>query len=275
MKFKSFAWLILTCAVLMLAVPFGLRILLDHVAPREEEKSLTAAEKLQTILGDARPSAVTAGELLKKPLDKWTTDELATDPALAGWLRAHAKRIFPWEWSEAQRTKNAPGYQQTWADLFEEFGDGCRSAIKTETKALARTREELEVRTAFIGRLTNRIARLEVDLATNGVPTTVTDETVRPGWLWGFSCKEKVRPVADVEALRQAVDSESRKLADERQTVAALANEAARAEVEIRTQNDLLAAMANVGEAEADRIAVVVRVVRRQFRPAPESVEKK
>ena len=275
MKFKSFAWLILTCAVLMLAVPFGLRVILDRVAPREAEKSLSATEKLQTILGDARPSAATAAELLKKPLDKWTAEEIAAEPALSGWLRAHAKRIFPWEWSEAQRTKNAPGYQQTWADLFEEFGDGCRSAIKTETKALARTREELEVRTAFIGRLTNRIARLEVDLATNGVPTTVTDETVRPGWLWGFSCKEKVRPVADVEALRQAVDSESRKLADERQTVAALANEAARAETEIRAQNELLAAMANVGEAEADRIAVVVRVVRRQFRPAPESVEKK
>ena len=275
MKFKSFVWLILTCAVLMLAVPFGLRVLLDHVAPREAEKSLSATEKLQTILGDARPSAATAAELLKKPLDKWTAEEIAAEPALSGWLRAHAKRIFPWEWSEAQRTKNAPGYQQTWADLFAELGNGCQLAIKAETKSLARAREELEVRTAFIGRLTNRIARLEVDLATNGVPTTVTDETVRPGWLWGFSCKEKVRPVADVEALRQAVDSESRKLADERQTVAALAKEAARAEVEIRTQNDLLAAMANVGEAEADRIAVVVRVVRRQFRPAPESVEKK
>lgn len=274
-KFKSFVWLILTCAVLMLAVPFGLRILLDHVVPREEEKSLSASEKLQTILGDARPTAATAGVLLKKPLDKWTAEEVATEPALAGWLKAHAKRIFPWEWSEAQRIKDAEGCRKTWADLFEELGDGCRSAIKAETKSLARAREELEVRTAFIGRLTNRIAQLEADLATNGVPTTVTDEAVRPGWLWGFSSKEKVRSVANVEDLRLAVDSESRKLAGERQTVAALAKEAARAEAEIREQKDLLAAIANVGEAEADRLAVVVRVLRRQFRPVAEVEEKK
>ena len=255
----------------MLAVPFGLRILLDHVVPREEEKALTAAEKLQTILGDARPVSATAGELLKKPLDKWTSDEVATEPALAGWLKAQAKRIFPWEWSEAQRTKNAKGYQTAWADLFEEFGDGCQSAIKAETKALARIREELVVRTAFIGRLTNRVARLEADLSTNGVPTTVTDESVRRGWLWGFSCKETSRKVVDVGELRQVVESESRKLAGERQAVAALAKEAARAEAEIRELKDLLAAIANVGETEADRLAVVVRVLRRQFRSVSES----
>ena len=259
----------------MLAVPFGLRIILDHVAPREEEKSLTAAEKLQTILGDARPPAATAAQLLQKPLEKWTAEEAAAEPALAGWLKANAKRIFPWDWSEAQRAKNTDGYRQIWADLFEELGDGCRTAIKTETKTLARVREELEVRTAFIGRLTNRVARLEADLATNGVPTTATDETVRRGWLWGFSSKEKVRPVADVGELRQVVESESQKLAGERQTVAALTKEAARAEAEVRAQNELLAAMANVGEAEADRLAVVVRIVRRRFRPASESVEKK
>ena len=274
-KFNSFVWLILTCAVLMLAVPFGLRVLLDRVAPREDEKSLTAAEKLQTILGDARPSAASAGELLKKPLDAWTKDEAAAEPALAGWLKARAKRIFPWDWSEAQRAKNAEGYRQVWADLFEELGDGCRSAIKTETKALARTREELEVRTAFIGRLTNRIVRLEADLATNGAPTTVTDETVRRGWLWGFSSKEKTRSVVDAGELRQVVESESQKIAHERLAVAALAKEAARAEAELRELDTLQTAMAHVGEDEADRLAVVVRVVRRQFRPASESVEKK
>ena len=78
--------------------------------------------------------------------------------------------------------------------------------------------------------------------------------------------------MTDVEALRQAVESESRKLAGERQKVAALTKEAARAEAEIRELKDLLAAMANV--VEADRLAVVVRALRRQFRPTSESGKK-
>ena len=275
MKFKSVVWLILICAVLMLAVPFGLRVLLDRLAPSEQEKALSATEKLQSILGETRPVVATATELLKKPLSQWTVEDVAAESALAAWLQAHAKRIFPWDWSDAERTKNPAGWQKAWKDLFEELGDDCRSARKTETKAMVRVRDEFEVRSAFVGRLTNRIARLEADLATNGVPTVVTDETVRRGWLWGFNIKANTRKVVDAEGLREVIRDVSQKLADERHAVAALMKEVARTEAGVKELDNLLTALACVGETEADRLAVVVQVVRWQFRSVAESTEKK
>lgn len=255
----------------MLALPFGLRLVLDRYLPSKQEEAKSATEKFQDMFGDGRAPVVTAERLLRKPYGQWTESEIATEPEMHDWLASHAKSILPWEWSEAAKEKDAAGYGKAWRKLRNELAGMCEDGCGRIGKATKRAQDEVEARTAFVGRMTNQLERLEGDLSTNGLPAAVRLETVERGWLWGYSSKVEKRKVGEVVELGKVIAAEKEKVREQTVRLAQLAQEIGKLDGERRKVEGLKTEVESIGTDGADDLGVVVRTIRRLGRK-PETI---
>ena len=256
--FKTLA----ACAALMVALPFGLRLLVERYAPRSAESDLSATEKLQEIFGDAQTPPAQAEDLLRKPVADWTEREVAAEPSLHRWLSQHAHDVLPWEWSKAARTKDPDGYRKAWQSLCRELAAAQTAEIGKATTTQKAARSELRAREDFAVGLTNRIATMEAALATNGLPLRVACERLERGWLWGFNRKREWKTLADADELRGMVTQSKDELAEQRQAVAQLTDAIATAERRQRTLEESLSELARMKAEGEPALGAVVRAVR-------------
>ena len=254
--------LVAVCLVLMVGVPFGIRLVLDRYAPRDEDATLSAAEKMQELFGDGMTPPERSRDLLVRPLDKWTERDIAAEPVLHRWLKAQAKTVLPWDWSEAAKAKDAVGYSKCWKAMIRELSATCDGTVSAAKRRIRALDPEIAEQKGLVARVAVRIAGMNAALATNGVPATVEIETVERGRFWGFNRKIEKRALSGLEDLRETIDAEAKRLAKLRETIAGLEAERSAAECRMREH---AAASSELQKLEGDAPAardVLIRAIR-------------
>ena len=199
-------------AFVMIAVPFGLRVLTDCLGEAEGEADQSTVEKLAEIFGDGRTPAQRLSELATKPHGDWTPEEAAANPRLFAWLKRHARTVLPWEWSETAKAKDVAGYCRIWSSLFDELEKVRNREQSALAKELKRANEDQAEERALVERVNARLRDARSDLATNGIPATVVSETVRRGLLWGFNRKLKKQTASSLDELKTVIAAEEASL---------------------------------------------------------------
>lgn len=226
--------LVVTCVVLMVAVPFGLRHLLDRYAPRDDEATRSASEKMQELFGDGLTPSERSRELLVKPVGDWTERDVATEPALHRWLKAHEKTVLPWDWSEAAKAKDAVRYSKCWKSMIRELSETCDGTVSAAKRQMRTMDPEIAEQKGLVTRVAARLDAMKSALASNGVPVTVEIETVERGRFWGFNRKIEKRTLESADALRETIGAETKRLAKLRETIAGLETERSAADRRMR-----------------------------------------
>lgn len=203
--------MLIGCAIVMVVLPFGLRLLLDRINGPDAQGQQGASEKIQAMLGDVRTRRERVAELIRKPPSAWSEAERSAEPAAFGWLGKHAKTVLPWEWTAAARDKDAGGYRRCWGTLLRETELACEAEIKRIVKETDRTKADLRETSWLLGRITNQLVRLQTDWSTNGLPVTAVIETVAPGRFWGYNRKAEKRRLSTAEDLGKTIESEERR----------------------------------------------------------------
>lgn len=243
------------CAAVMTVVPFAARIAMDRLSDGKTPSQQNASEKIQALLGDSRTPAERAMDLVRKPKSRWTKAEIESERPLYGWLETQSKTVLPWEWTQTAREKDAVGYGKVWIGLFEDTEDAFGDELKEVRRRLGKRRADVAEWEDLADGVSNQLERLQAALSTNGVPTSMTVETVRRGWLWGYSRSKKTETLATADDLHRAVVAESARLKDCRETLSGM-----RAEVsgDEKRENELEPAL-DKAAAAADELKDLVR----------------
>ena len=243
------------CAVVMTVVPFAARIAMDRLSDGKAPSPQNASEKIQALLGDSRTPAERAMDLVRKPKSRWTKSEIERERPLYGWLETQSKTVLPWEWTQTARGKDAVGYGKVWIGLFEDIEDAFGDELKAVRRRLGKRRADIGEWGSLAEGVSNQLERLQAALSTNGVPTSMTVETVRRGWLWGYNRTKKTEILATTDDLRRAVVAESARLKDCREQLTGMRTEAS---VDEKRQDELEPALAKA-TAAADELKGLVR----------------
>lgn len=214
---KDGGWLgivkmLIGCAVVMIVLPYCARLALERMNGNDLDEQLSAAEKLQAMFGESRPSKDRLTEMLHKPLAKWNDLESKSMPAMHAWLKDHAKSVLPWEWTDTARAKDQEGYRRVWLSLYGDLGKSGRGEIRRLERSCKSWHAETEECRWLAGRITNQLARVKADLSTNGLPTIVRIDSFVKGRFWGYNHKSQNHTVASAKELQDFLLDESNRL---------------------------------------------------------------
>ena len=204
---KSIIKMLCIAFATMLALPLTYRawVTFNPPAPRETFSFTEFFDKT---------AANRSARLIKTPIDQWTKTDRAAEPKIAAWLEAHSKIVLPWEWSSEARQKDPKGYRKAWKRLLGETESSLKDSIARIKKELKRIDRELLINQTLHIHLTNQIAAVERNLASNPLPATVTVEHLSKGRFWGWNVRKdqvhlegETNRIAFVSTMRRQVDA--------------------------------------------------------------------
>lgn len=237
----------------MLALPLVYRIWITYNPP---------PARVPQTLGEILTENVRerAAELVGKPPPKWTDQEKAAEPLIFAWLQAKRGLVLPWEWTDDAAVKDPAGYRACWKRCLDDDRGKCGGARKACEALIRGLDGRIAVEGTLYAHLTNELASVDAQAATNAYPCTISYAEKKKGMLWGWNTKNRAKACPDAAAAR-ALRSELAAQAESyrKELDGKLLPEKARAEAEAADLDFRLAAIGRIETICAEDAALSAR----------------